>query len=168
MALKPGQVVIEGAELIFRNFTGKETKFNRPGVRNFGVKLNDELAHQMAEDDWNVKWLQPREEDEDEVPQAWVPVEVAYDKGRPPHIVLLTAGEEKKRTVLVERQVEQLDGVDIINVDLILNPSRWSRDDGKSAIKAYLKSMYVTIEEDPLQKKYGDFSSDSEAPAEDE
>lgn len=163
---KPGQVVIENATLIFKNFTGKETKYNRPGIRNFGVLLSDELANAMAEDDWNVKWLQPREEDEDATPQAWIPVEAAYDKGRPPHIVLITAGAGGKRNVLSEEQVEVIDGADIVNVDLILNPSRWDFND-RTGIKAYLKSMYVTIEEDPLQRKYSEFSTPAEDTRED-
>jgi hypothetical protein len=50
-----------------------------------------------------------------------------------------------------------LDWVDIINVDLIVRPYAWTVNQ-KSGVKAYLQSLYVTIEEDPLEIKYSDLS----------
>ena len=103
----------------------------------------------MAEDNWNVKWLRPRTEEEGEVPQAYLPISVNF-KGRPPRIVLITS---RGRTNLDENQVETLDWVDIINVDMIVRPYEWTVN-GKTGVKAYLQSIYVTIEEDPLELKY--------------
>jgi hypothetical protein len=105
----------------------------------------------MAEDNWNVKWLKPREDDEDETQQAYLPISVNF-KGRPPRIVLVTS---RGRTNLDERSVEMLDWADIINVDLIVRPYEWDVN-GKTGIKAYLQSIYVTIREDPLEQKYNE------------
>lgn len=144
-------VIMEGVRIIFRNFAGKEGQYNREGDRNFAVLLDEKTASLMAEDGWNVKMLKPRGEEEDAVPQAYLPVAVNF-RGRPPRIVLITS---HNRTVLDEREVEMLDWVDILNVDLIVRPYEWTVND-KSGIKAYLQSMYITIQEDPLEAKYAE------------
>lgn len=151
MPANDNTVLMEGVRIIFRNFTGKEGQYNREGDRNFAVLLDDPTAQAMAADNWNVKWLRPRDEDEAENPQAYLPVSVNF-KGRPPRIVLITS---RGRTNLDESTVEMLDWADIINVDLIVRPYEWTVND-KSGIKAYLQSLYVTIEEDPLERKYNE------------
>lgn len=142
-------VLMEGVRIIFRNFSGKEGQYNREGDRNFAVLLDDTVANAMAEDGWNVKWLKPREESEDEEQQAYLQVSVNF-KGRPPRIVLVTS---RGRTNLDEGSVEMLDWADVKTVDLIVRPYEWSVN-GKNGIKAYLQSIYVTIEEDALELKY--------------
>lgn len=146
-------VVMEEVRIIFRNFSGKESEFNREGDRNFAVLLDDTIANAMQEDGWNIKWLKPREDaDEGETDQAYLQVSVNFKKGRPPRIVLVTS---RGRTNLSEEEVEMLDWVDIQNVDLIVRPYHWNVND-KTGIKAYLQSLYVTIEEDELERKYAD------------
>jgi hypothetical protein len=146
-------VIMEGVRIIFRNFEGKEGPYNRQGERNFAVLLDDKVANMMAEDGWNVKWLKPREDiaEEGEEDQPYLPVSVRYDVF-PPHIVLVTS---RNRTVLNESQIEILDYSDITNVDLIVRPHNWDVN-GKTGIKAYVKTMFVTIEEDALVRKYAE------------
>lgn len=144
-------VLMEGVRIIFRNFAGKEGQYNRSGDRNFAVLLDEPIAAAMSEDGWNVKMLNPRDGDENDQPQAYLPVSVNF-RGRPPRIVMITS---RGRTNIDEDQVETLDWVDIINVDLIVRPYEWSVN-GKSGIKAYLQALYVTIEEDRLEAKYAE------------
>jgi hypothetical protein len=152
-------VVMENVRLVFRNFTGREGQFNAEGQRSFGVILPDDVAERMAADGWNVKTLKPREEDEDETETPWLPVKLGYGKGRPPVIVLIT---DRGRTNLDESKVDMLDWVDIRQddqgrsmVDLIVRPYHYNVR-GDTGIAAYLQSLYITIDEDPLAAKYGD------------
>jgi hypothetical protein len=145
-----GSVIVENARIIFRNFTGNETEFNRKGNRNFCLVLDDlNLAKQMDADGWNIKALRAREEGDPD--QPYIQINVAY-KGRPPRIVMITS---RGRTELSEDECEILDWADIKSVDLIFNPYNWSVR-GDTGVSAYLKSMYVTIEEDALELKYAD------------
>lgn len=140
-------ILIEDARLLFRNFKGDEGQFNREGDRNFCVLLDPEIARVMAQDGWTIKTLRAREEGDEE--QPYIQVSVSY-KNRPPKVVQITS---RGRTDLSEREIEVLDWVDIAHADLIINPYEWNVS-GKSGIKAYLKSLFVTIEEDALDAKY--------------
>jgi hypothetical protein len=160
---KDNTVLMEGVRIIFRNFAGKEGQYNREGDRNFGVILPDDVAEAMLADGWNVKYLKPREDDEDGVETPWLSVSLNFDKGKPPKVMLIT---ERGRTALDADTVEQLDWVDIAvdpatgnpKVDLIVRPYAWDVQ-GNQGIKAYLQSMYVTIEEDELERKYADMDA---------
>ena len=142
-------VMIEGAQLVFRNFSGAESAFNPAGSREFSVLLDDETAQELIAKEYNVKFLKPRDEESGDAPQAYLPVAVSY-KLRPPTIIMITSTGRAK---LDEGSVETLDWADIINSDLIITPSRWVVG-AKTGIKAYLKSLYVTVQEDALERKY--------------
>lgn len=145
-----GNVVMEDVRIIFRNFAGKEGTFNRAGDRNFNVILEPDVAEAMAADGWNVKYLKPREEGDEPTPR--LEVAVSFKQRRPPRIVMITS---RGRTNLGEDEVNILDWADIKKVDLIVRPYQWEVN-GKSGIKAYLQSIFVTIEEDELELKYAD------------
>lgn len=144
-------VTIEEAVLpgFMRNFEGKEEQYNRKGDRNFCVLLEPEMAEALKRDGWNVKSLKAREEGEQ--PQPYLQVAIGY-KGRPPKVVIITS---RGRTDLGEDEVVLLDWADMKTVDLIIRPYEWVVN-GNSGVKAYLKSLFVTIQEDYLELKYAD------------
>lgn len=142
-------ILMEDCRIVFRNFSGKEGKYNREGDRNFCVLLPDHLAEQLDEDGWNVKALKAREEGDPDQPYLMVTVSF---KGRPPKVVMITS---RGRTDLSEDEIEVLDWADLKQVDLIVRPYNWVVGE-KSGTKAYLKSLFVTIDEDELDLKYAD------------
>jgi len=153
-----GSLIIEDAQLVFRNFAGKEGKYNAEGDRNFCVLLDEGAAEDMLRDGWNIKALRSREEGDPEKP--YVQVSVGF-KFRPPKLVMITS---KGRTHLTESELELFDFVDIKKVDLIIRPYTWAVG-GKSGVKAYLQSMFLTVEEDFLELKYADVPEIGAAPS---
>lgn len=140
-------IVIEGARIAFRNFSGKEGRFNPTGRRNFCVFLESDIAQVLEKDGWNVRYLKPRDEGEED--QAYMQVAVSF-QNIPPKIILISS---QGKTVLDEESISLLDWAEIKEVDLIIRPYNWSVN-GKSGVKGYVKSMYITIVEDEFAAKY--------------
>lgn len=137
-------VVIENAHIWARNFKGEEhLPYNPKGRRNFCLSLDPDLAQEMIDEGWNVKY------DRDDIP--YIPVAVSYDK-YPPKIYKVTS---RGKTLLDEETVGDLDDDEIVGIDLILRPYCWNVN-GSNGVKAYVKNMYVTIQENALYDKYGD------------
>lgn len=146
-------VSIENAQIRFRNFTGEPTKFNKAGgKRTFSVVVDEEFAKHLTEDGWNVKVWEPEGAED---PIYHLPVEASYNL-YPPKIYMISGN---KKTLLTEDTIAALQYAEFSNVDLIIRPYCWEVQ-GKSGVKAYVKSMYVTIVEDEFEKKYRDLDDE--------
>lgn len=144
-------VVIEDARLIWKNFSGEESRFNRAGDRNFNVVIDDpDFADEMHRMGWNVKEHPARDEGDD--PYFTIACAVSY-KIRPPKICLYSG---RSKTDLTEETVSTLDFADIVTADLVLNGSQWEVN-GNRGIKAYVDELHVTIEQSAFGDKYDDY-----------
>lgn len=144
---------IEGAQIGFKNFEGREGKFNKAGDRSFAVFLPVDLAEQLAEDGWNIKFPNPNQDrvDPDEPARdPYMNVSVSFDN-YPPNVFTISNGKPNR---LSEEEVAMLDWAEIENVDLVIRPYEWSVNNN-SGIKAYLKAGYFTIVTDQFAQKYG-------------
>lgn len=154
-------VSIENAHIFMRNFSGAPTKFQpNGGVRSFCLGLDEDLANEMANDGWNVKWPRTRRDDEDSY-GPYISVAVSF-RFYPPEIVLITSSGQQK---LDESTIGIIDGADIESVDLSIRPYNYQANGTIPAgVKAYLKTMYVTLAEDSIQRKYAQKAFESEMP----
>lgn len=144
-------VILEDVRILFRNFSGEEGQYNRKGDRNFAVALDEDVAKKMEKEGWNVKRLKPR--DDEEIGTAYVQCAINFSN-RPPAIYLITQKMGKEIMVLMpEDQLDHLDWIDIAKADITINPYEWNVN-GNSGIKAYVKSLYVTQQVDPLMERY--------------
>jgi hypothetical protein len=148
-------IMIEGATLLFRNFAGLAREFNSEGDRNFSVILPRDLALKMKDAGWRVKQLKPREDEEEG--DYHLKVKVNYKTGRPPRVVLITSNN---RTDLGADEVSMVDVADIKNADLIIN-GYWNDMSG-GGYTGYLKTLFLTINEDELEQKYQERKEDQE------
>ena len=145
-----GILQIDEARIVYRNFRGEGSKFNREGDRNFAVVIpNQEIADELIEAGWNVKIKPPR--DEDDTPFMYLPVKIKFSE-RGPHIYLVTGRAQNK---LDEDSVSIIDDIDIVSVDLDIRPYDWEVN-GKSGRTAYLQSMRVTQDADRFAAAYMD------------
>ena len=132
-----GILQMDDARIIFRNFSGAPSQYNREGDRNFAVVIPDEgLANRLVEDGWNVKIKEAR--DAGDSPFMYLPVKIKFNDRGP--ICYLQTGNRLNK--LDEESIDVLDNVDIASVDLDIRPYDWTVN-GKEGRSAYLQSIKV-------------------------
>ena len=113
-------------------------------MRTTGVLIPNDLAEEMKEEGWNIKYLKPR--DPQDEPQAFLTVKCKFGKIKPTIYICTEHG----KTLLDEDSVESIDYAEIRDVDIVIRPYEYE----PGCISAYIKTMYVNIVEDVFADKY--------------
>ena len=106
----------------------------------------------FEDEGFNVKVTKPRDGDEDGfAPEYFVAIGVNYDSNWPPKIYLVSGNADPVE--LNENTVGCLDGIQVQNVNVVLNPYQNQKTGRKSL---YVRTMYVEqdINDDPFASRY--------------
>lgn len=131
--MENNRIVIENAEITFRDFSGR-----RYGIGSFGVAIEPDLAAKLKADGWNVKPRKQYGDDPDQEERYFLPVTVRWDKF-PPKIIMAT---KRNEVFMDEQTIGTFDNAEFETVNLVITPSKQMR--------AYLKRMYAVVAEDEL------------------
>lgn len=152
--LKNGLLQIDNARIIFRNFSGRPSKFNKEGDRNFSLVIpSEEIADVLVNNvndmgiGWNVRIKNATEEGEQ--PFMHMKVKIKFN-GKGPNVYLVSGSN---RTKLDEESISILDNIDISSVDLDIRPYD-GEVNGKPFRSAYLQSMEVVQEIDRFAARF--------------
>ena len=143
-----GILQIDDARIVYRNFRGEASKYNREGDRNFALVIpNEEIADALTKEGWNVKIKPPR--DEDDQPFMFLPVKIKFND-RGPSVYLVTGDRHNK---LDEESIGLLDDIDIASASMDVRPYDWEVN-GKTGRAAYLQSLEVIQEIDRFAARF--------------
>lgn len=141
---------VEDAGLLYPNFAGRKDDFNAEGKRNFVLHIDEPTALAMKADGWNVKKQEAKEEGASD--RYIMKVNVNFEGRFPPSIWIVTS---RGKAQIPADLVFMLDAMDVSHIDVILNPYQYTVR-GDSGVSAYLKTAYLTLQENELDEKYRD------------
>ncbi len=145
--MRRANLFLENVKIGFRNFEGREGRYNASGNRNFVVFLDNKKAAELESQGWNIHWPKPTEDNSENEKNPFLKVRVNFNwKGL--KIVMIVNGTPQ---FLNEENVGVLDTADLENVDVSINPYEY--EPGK--ISASLSSIYATVKADEFMAKYG-------------
>lgn len=160
-----GILQIDDARIMFPNFEGRGSMYNREGDRNFSIRIEDEaLANKLVDMGWNVKIKPGR--DADEGPFMRLDVKVKYTQRDDGSVngpkAYLWSGNN--RTELDEESIGCLDHIERDCVNLDIRPYDWEIN-GRTGRSAYLQSIEVYQKVDRFQARYeADMSREEKLP----
>jgi len=153
--LADGNIRIDNASIIFKNFAGKPTNLNPAGgKRTFNLCLSPEFADRLKSSGWNIK---VRELDDGER-LFYTEIVVNDQSSYPPKIYKLSEFMGKKSMVLMTPdQYFKLDQDNLVNIDMDIHPYTHNRG-FEGATKGYLKNMWASVESvNDFGGKYADY-----------
>lgn len=179
--LMNGNLNVENAAMIYKNFSGKPTFVNpQGGKRTFSLALGRDIAEKLNDMGWNVKVKEVRDQLEEgektrtvnfgdyvtsyqtEFDHSLIYTEIVVneDSEYPPKIFKVSEfNGEKTMALIPPEQWFRLDESELINVDIVIHPYQHGRSIANpNAKKGYLKSMYaMAVPVSDFGGKYADY-----------
>ena len=154
MRVPTNNIDLTNHRIIYRDFDGTKAEKNGFGrERTFLVALNPEEAENLADEGWPIKAREPRNEEEERL--YFMSVKVNFGK-KPPKVVILNPISKRKK-VLDEHTIGELNWIDILDVPaMVIRPYHYDFR-GREGVTAYLNTLYVTKRVDPLEEKFADY-----------
>ena len=161
-----GNLNVENAAMIYKNFSGKPTFVNpQGGKRTFSLALNKEFGERLSDMGWNVKVKEVKDQLEEgektrtvswqdyvstystEFDHALIYTEIVVNENSeyPPNIYKVSEfNGEKTMALIPPEQWFRLDESELVNIDVAIHPYAHGRSMmNPNAKKGYLKSMYA-------------------------
>lgn len=148
-------IEFEDATIIYRNFEGREDRYNREGNRHFSVILSEEQAIQLSDMGCNVKRTKPRDPEEEGRPYVKILLG-KYD----PEIYTISNGRKR---LMLPKDYGKLDRLEIEQADLEVSKSNkeWESN-GKTGYSLYLETLVVKLRESRILSKYAEYDDDED------
>ena len=180
--LNNGNLNIEHAAVIYKNFSGKPTKVNPAGgKRTFSLVLSHEYAERLFDQGWNIKVKEVRDQVEEgettrtvgwqdyidnyqnTFDHALIYTEIVVNENSeyPPKIYRVSELNGEKTMALVPPdQWYRLDEMELTNMDIVIHPYTHGRSIANpDAKKGYLKSMYaMAVPVSDFNGKYAEYT----------
>ena len=152
---------LKNSNIIYRNFSGRTSQYNKNGDLKFTIVIPDpDIAQKLANDGWNIK-IKPSKND-DERPFCTLDVRVRMDlTWAKPKIKQFT---HKGSVTITEDNIGNFDDAEFETADIVLRQYLWTNPKGESGVSAQLSEMYVKIAEGELESKW----AEEECPTDDE
>ena len=173
-----GNLVIEGAKLVFRNFAGVEKQYNEKGKRNVQVVVPDEVVESLRADGWNVTTRVIPAIDQ-EKPTNLLKLNLNYrvnpdgtPDGRNPKFYIIS-GDKKVRTLPTMKDLGDgmspciYDQCKITNCDIEVRPYHYDKNN-PNKVSAYIEQINIEIALSALDLKYYDEVNDISSSSTDE
>ena len=152
--------IVQNTTLVYKNFSGAPTKYNREGGRpTFAIVLDPQQADKFREKGFNIKPFRPQDEEE----LYSLEIKVNWNSRFPPNInvIELVQGQVKGKPKPKNRITSGvLDTFQIKKADVLFNGHEYDPVDHPGKCTAYLSTAYIHVELNELDAIYSEMFMD--------
>lgn len=148
---------VPGKDIQWRNMQGSATDVAPAGRREFAIRIDDELAHELEAEGWTcVKWKPLDKNDPNSPMIPRFKVRMNFQSFNPPKVYIV-GSNGKTRTLVDESYLDDqnIDRRELDWCDVSVN-SYHSTVNGRNYCTAYLSELYIKFADGAFDYKYVD------------